>query len=101
MADDEAYGFLSKEDASKVTDLVAEAIEAIENEETDKVNEARAKIEQIYNDAAAKTNQEKTDVANNATNQKPISPEQKALEMKTLVDVVNKATVSVVGLTSA
>lgn len=59
MADDEAYGFLSKEDASKVTDLVAEAIEAIENEETDKVNEARAKIEQIYNDAAAKTNQEK------------------------------------------
>lgn len=101
MADDVAFGSLSEEDGAKVTDLVAEAIEAIENEETDKVNEARAKIEQIYKDAAAKTNQEKTDVANNAVNQKPTSPEQEAAKIRKLVDVVNQATTSVIGLTSA
>jgi F0F1-type ATP synthase membrane subunit b/b' len=100
MDDGVSYGQLSEEDRDKVVELVEKAKQGIRDENIEAAKEARAKIEEIYKNAADKTNKEKTNIAGQLNNGAD-SPEQEAEKIRTVVDLVGKATTSVVGLTSA
>lgn len=100
MDDDVSYGQLSEEDRDKVAELVEKAKQGIRDENIEAAKKARAEIEEIYKHAADKTNKEKTNIAGQLNNGAD-SPEQEAEKIRTVVDLVGKATTSVVGLTSA
>jgi hypothetical protein len=100
MVEDEGYGYLSKDEANQVGALVEKAIQAIENQKIEEVKEASKEITDIYDKAARETNKEKTNVAGQANN-KSSTPEQQAASIRSVIDLVTKATTSVVGLTSA
>lgn len=100
MVNDESYGVLSNDEANQVGVLVEKAIQAIKDQEIEEVKKAREEIQAIYDKAAKNTNAEKTNVAGQMNNNDS-TPEQKAESIRSVVDLVTKATTSVVGLISA